>query len=433
MAHGFLNTFFALWTFGGTVFLLFLGELGLPKRQIGGLLSLFPFCGLLALGVAPVAARWGWKRTFLFGYGTRKGVMALLLLLPWVTRAGGRTTAVAFLVGVIVIFALLRALAETAYYPWVQEFVPSDVRGKVGGISTVLTAVASGLSLAVAGWVVGRGDGLNRFLVLIAGGCVLGLLGVACMARVPGGAPRTGTAGGNGHGDNLALALRDRNFVTYLAALGCTTVGTLSFSSFLPLYVKERLGVASGTVVTLDIAVMAGGALAGLVLGWAADRVGSRPVLMPAAGLAMLVPIGWLLLPRQTSRTVLGCGILYFVNGVAGSGVAIASGRLLYNRVIPARDSTAYTALYYAWMGVAGGLAPLLAGHLLSHCAGWQAALGPVTVDGHAVLFVGAFALLAAACWLYGRLQPDGRHTTRSVLSQMLIPSMRRWLLQVWR
>ena len=91
LAHGFLNTLFALWTFGGSVFLLFLSELGLPKGQIGVVLALFPFCGVLALGFAPVATRWGWKRVFLACYGTRKVVMALLLLLPWVVTAAGPT------------------------------------------------------------------------------------------------------------------------------------------------------------------------------------------------------------------------------------------------------------------------------------------------------------------------------------------------------
>jgi hypothetical protein len=64
LVHGVLTNIFYLWTFGGSVFLLFLSELGLPKGQIGILLSLFPFSGLVALGFAPVAARLGWKRVF---------------------------------------------------------------------------------------------------------------------------------------------------------------------------------------------------------------------------------------------------------------------------------------------------------------------------------------------------------------------------------
>ena len=69
LAHGGLTSIFALWTFGGSVFVLFLRELGLPMGQIGVLLSLFPFCGLIALGFAPLAARLGRKRTVVACYG----------------------------------------------------------------------------------------------------------------------------------------------------------------------------------------------------------------------------------------------------------------------------------------------------------------------------------------------------------------------------
>jgi MFS family permease len=420
LAHGVLNSVFALWTFGGSVFLLFLDEVGLPKRQIGAMLALFPFCGVLALGFAPVAARWGWKRVFLFGYGARKGVMALLLLLPGVLAAAGPAAGLVFLFGVIIIFALLRSLAETAYYPWTQEFIPNHLRGKFSGLSLVTGTLASGLALGTAGWVIGQGTGLPRFLWLIAAGCVLGLAGVACMRHVPGGAPRSSRAANGVHRANMMRALRDGTFATYLGASGCVTIGTLLFGCFLPLYVKERLGVAAGAVVTLDIAVMAGGALAGLVLGWAVDRVGSRPVLMPAAALAVLVPLGWMLLPRQIPHALSWCAVLYFLNGFAASGVAIASGRLLFNRVVPPEQSTAYTAIYYAWMGVTGGLAPLLAGNLLSASGDWQIRAGPVTVDGHSLLFLGAALLLTAGWWLYGRVPPDDRHTTRSVLNGLL-------------
>jgi hypothetical protein len=82
LASGAFNAVFALWVFSGSVFVLFMRELGLPASEIGGLLSLFPFCGLLALFFAPAAARMGRKRVYLIFYGVRKLVIAMLLLLP---------------------------------------------------------------------------------------------------------------------------------------------------------------------------------------------------------------------------------------------------------------------------------------------------------------------------------------------------------------
>jgi len=419
LASSFLTTFFTLWTFGGSVFLLFLNELGLPKNQIGAALALFPFCGVIALGFAPLALRWGWKRTYLVCYGSRNVVMALLLLLPCVLSAAGHVAGVFLVFGVLVVFALLRALAETAYYPWEQEIIPNRVRGRIAGISTAMVAVASGLALWVAGGVIENRTGLMRFLALIAAGCVLGVSGVLAMAKVPGGSPHRDSMADGMHWAKMLQALRDLNFVAYLGGRGCVTIGVLLFTSFLPLYVKEQLGVSSRTVVGLDVVVMAGGALAGLVLGWATDHVGSRPVLMPAAAMAVLVPIGWLLLPRQISHATAWCSALYFLNGVSASGVAIAANRLLFNGVIPPEHKMAYTSIYYAWLGITGGLSPLLAGALLTACGGWKMRVGVLLVDGNSLLFLGATLFLAFGWWLYGRVRRDGSYTTRSVLRKL--------------
>ena len=211
LSSGVLNSFFALWTFGGSVFVLFLNELGLPKGRIGILLSLFPFCGLLALGFAPVAARLGRKRVFLTGYGVRKPVMALLLLLPWVTTRFGSATAISFLSGVIIVFAVFRALAETAVYPWMQEFVPNRVRGRFAAWSAVSGLVASGIALGIAGRMLETANGLSGYLWLIGAGSVLGFLGVLLHAKVPGGAAISKTLEGGRHWENMINALHDRH------------------------------------------------------------------------------------------------------------------------------------------------------------------------------------------------------------------------------
>lgn len=411
-----LNTFFALWTFAGSVFLLFLSELGLPKAQIGVVLSLFPFCGLLALGFAPLAARLGRKRVFLACYGARKVVMAGLLLLPLVTSHLSHGVGLAYLVAVIGVFAVLRALAETAAYPWSQEVIPNRVRGRFGAIIAVVCTVTACIALVIAGRVINGGTGLGRFLLLIGAGCVLGVVSVTFMAPVPGGRPDPKAPDTEAHMAAMREALRDRNFVHYLAGLGCVTVGTLLFTSFLPLYLRERLGVAPGVVVTMDTAVMLGSALAALFCGWAADRLGSRPVLMPALVLNLLIPLVWLLLPRQTPHVVGWCVALYVAYGMASGGVGIGAGRLLFNGVVPLERNTAYTAIYYAWMGLTGGVAPLLAGALLGACGRHSLTVGPVAMDGYHALFGAAVVMLTLGWWLYGRVKPDDVHTTRTVL-----------------
>jgi Na+/melibiose symporter-like transporter len=334
LSSGVLNSFFALWTFGGSAFVLFLNELGLPKGRIGVILSLFPFCGLLALGFAPVAARLGRKRVFLWGYGLRRLVMALLLLMPWVTTRFGPAAAIGFLSGVIVVFAVPRALAETAVYPWMQEFIPNRVRGRFAAWSAVTGLVASGVALAIAGRVLDAASGLAGYLWLIGSGAALGFLWVLLHAKVPGGASNRRTPEDGHHLENMVKALRDRNFTAFLGGMAGLTIGSAMLISFLPLYVRERIGLDAAAVVRLDIVAMAGGALASLGWGWLSDCVGSRPVLMPACTLTLLAPLGWLLLPVSSPTIILLCAALYFITGVAANGVAIGAGRLLFNIAI---------------------------------------------------------------------------------------------------
>jgi MFS family permease len=428
-----LNTIFCYWTFTGAVFLLFLDELGLPKSQIGGLLSLFPFCHVLALGFAPVATRWGWRRVFLIAYGLRKCVLSLLLLVPWVLGRWGQYTAVVFLFAVIIVFALLRAIAETAYYPWCQEFMPNSLRGKYSGQVQILSTVGGALAIWLAGVALGHGQGLGRYLWLIGLGCFLGFLGVLAMMALPGGGPRPVAEGFAGHRRHLVAAVSDGNFREYLLATGAVTLGSVLLLAFLPLYIKQQLAVPSGIVVTLEVAWLAGAALSGWLLGRAADRVGSRPVLLCSSAASLLVPLAWLLLPRHVPHAVVWCGLLYVVQGITASGIAIAAGRLLFNSVIPPAQSTAYTAIYYAWIGITGGLAPLLAGQILERCGTWQLDFGGVLLDGHAILFAGATLLLALGWWRYAKVRPDDPQRTRVVLRQLFEPTLRRLFLLAWR
>jgi MFS family permease len=426
LVNGVLTNIFYQWTFGGSVFVLFLNELGLPKGQIGTLLSLFPLCGLIALGFAPLATRLGRKRVFIAGYGTRYFVIAGLLGLPWVTAHYGFPAAVAFLFSDISIVALLRAMAETAYYPWTQEFIPNRVRGKFSAVYMVLTTIASAAALLTAGYVIGVKTGLSGYLFLIGAGAVLGFIGILAMLPVPGGAPEGSADAPRAHVNNMLDALHDRNLVAYLGGMAGITIGTMLLTSFLPLYVKEQIGLPAGTVVTLDSVGMVGGALFSLAWGWAADRVGSRPVLMSALTLSLTIPLGWLALPRQVPCAVVWCGLLYFIFGVVSFGVAIGSGRLLFNGVVPPEKSTAYTAIYYAWMGLTGGAAPLLAGGILTATAGWQTRLGGLVFDGHALLFCLSVLLLGFGWWLYGRVRPDDIYTTRAVLQRLAVRLGRR-------
>ena len=166
--------------------------------------------------------------------------------------------------------------------------------------------------------------------------------------------------------------------------------------------------------------LMVGGGLASLGCGWLSDRVGSRPVLMPSVALLALLPLGWLLLPRHSAHLVALCATLYFLYGVAVNGVAIGAGRLLFNGVIPPGSNTAYTAVYYSWLGLTGGVAPLVAGGILTLTSTRHLRIAGIEFGGYAVLFALSVPFLLAGWYLYGRVRADDRYSTRMVVRSFL-------------
>ena len=402
--HNVCNSIFCQLTFFGPVFVLFLSELGLPKIQIGFLLSLLPFCGLLALFIAPAVARAGVKRVFLIGWAGRKGAAIFLLPVPWILGRYGQEAAFGLVVVSVVLFALFRAVAETAWYPWSQEIVPPSVRGRFGGINHVVTLLAGSLTLAASSWALDHIDGLQRFIVLIGTGLGFGVLCVLLAIPVPGGGPdrRRDTA----HLQAMRQALRDRGFRMYLAytALARATMQS-ALIAFVPLFMKEEVGLAEGRILLLQVAGNAAGFVSGAAWGWMVDRHGGKPMGLWALGLLLLLPLSWLAMPRHHEWSFVAGLAIAVVAGIATAGWWISDQRLLYVSIVPPEKRTAYMALYYAWIGLVGGFGPLLAGPSLDFFQGLRGRVWIFSLDAYAPLFLASVLLLGAAMGLLASLR----------------------------
>ena len=164
------NTIFSQFTFFGSTFVLFLSYLNMDKTQIGFLLSLIPFAGLVALFISGRVARFGFKRTYVVFFGVRKVITIGLLLTPLVAANFGQQGLLIFITIVMGGFAISRAIAETGFYPWVQEYIPNSVRGKYSATNSIYTTLVGLGAVAVAGYVLDRTTGLTGYMGLISAG-----------------------------------------------------------------------------------------------------------------------------------------------------------------------------------------------------------------------------------------------------------------------
>jgi HEAT repeat protein/MFS family permease len=408
IAQDAMNSTFCTFTIFGAVFILFLDELGLPKTQIGFLLSLLPFCGLLALFIAPAVARMGLKRTFIISWGTRKFIVAFLLLTPWILSRFGLHPAFMYVAVILTIFAVCRAVAETAMYQWLREIIPDSIRGRYAAIDSAVIALAGCAAVIAAGYVMGHFSGLNRFMILFAVGVVFGLIAVCCSFFIPGGAPVREAGGSTGHFKKMRKALQDRNFRFYLGGTGATVLA-VSFLSFIPLFMKEQVGLTERNVVLLQMGILLGGLLSGYLWGWASDRYGGKPVAGASLYMMALLPFCWLLIPRHSVWSNPAAMAIAFLYGFVSFGWLIGSGRLLFVGIVPPEGKTEYIAVYYAWMGFVGGCVQLFAGRFLDACRGITGKFFIFSLDPYTPLLTGSLCLMVVGALLIRQVRADSK------------------------
>jgi MFS family permease/HEAT repeat protein len=420
VAWSMTNSVFAQYTFFGSIFVLFLDELGLDKSQIGSLLSLLPFLGIIAIFVASTEARIGYKRAFIGSMAARTTTGILLLITPLVLAQFGPDVVLPFILFTVAVFGLFRATGFTAFYPWLQEQVPDRVRGKYTAIKNALASLTALVATLIAGYVLGSDPGLSRFMILIALGVIAGYISVWIATKIPGGDPVRVDPAGESATQGMAAAARDPNFVRYLVGVAMVTLATGPLVSFVPLFMMEDVGLGSDQVVWLETGALMGGLAASFLWGWLADRYGSKPVMVSCVALLPLLPVGWLLMPRQVALSLYVALALAAGQGIVNTGWGIGSGRLLFVGVVPVEKRTAYMALYYAWVGIAGAVGQFAAGWLLDLTAGVEGQWWFISINSYTILFCIGILFPLMALLLFRPVQADSPVSLRQFTGMFL-------------
>lgn len=401
------NSVFAQFTFFSSIFVLLLNKIELDKAQIGGLLSLLPFLGVIAVFTASPIARFGYKRAFIYSFGVRTAASALLLLTPMVLSRLGHSAVLAFIVIAVGTFGVFRAIGLTALYPWLQEQVPDAMRGQYTAIKNALASLMAFVAMSIAGYYLGPDPGLNRFMVVISVGIAFGVISVWASTNIPGGASTRGTPAEHTTYQEMAAAARDANFVRFLIGVALVTLATVPLVSFVPLFMKEQVGLSSNQVVWLETGGLLGGLASSYLWGWLADRYGSKPVMLVGVYLLALLPVTWLVMPRQVVWALYLALAVAVGQGFVNTSWSIGSSRLLYVRVVPVDRNTAYMALYYAWTGITGGLGQLLGGWLVDLMGDATGRWWFIQVDPYTILFLVGIAFPLLAGVLFRRVRAD--------------------------
>ena len=415
-----LNVIFWLTAAYGSVFVLFLNEVGFDQARIGFLASLLPFCGLLALVIAPFAEHFGVKRTFVLFFGFRKIAAATLLITPVILTKFGHNAAFFWVTGAVLAFAVFRATADTAIFPWAQEMIPNSIRGKFSAINNFICMLVGIATVGAAGYAIRHWPGLHTFIIIIGGGIVAGLFSLWCFTFVPGGKPVTSAKGSFAHYAGMLESFKDPNFRRFMIGLVIVCVPTIALQVFFPLYMKQQIGLATGLVIWLDIGNFAGSLMLGYLWGWASDRFGSKPIMLFGICMWLVFPVMCFLMPRDSELSAYAGVLATFLMGVANIAWAIGLNRYLFISAVPQSKKTAYMAVFYAGLGLGSGIGPLLGGWLIKACSDLNGHMFFFTIDKYTPLFALSAIMLIAGALIMSKVRSDGAMPVRRFVGMFL-------------
>jgi len=408
---------------------LYAAELGVEKGRIGILGGMMPFAQILCIAFLPIVMAHSQRLITAGAYGSR-----YLFILPWLAAPWLASPSQVFwlLFGAMAAFSALRTLAETAIYPWSQEYTPRQVRGRIGGI----TALAV-LPMALAGsfliqlWLDSR-TGVERFFPVFIVGMLFGLSSVLSLTGLRGGQPRRDSPRGLKALRAMRTPVRDRNFWLYLYSSGTQYFAYTTVNLFLVLFFRERLELLSGQLVLLVALVPVGSAAGGLIGGWFVDRYGTRAIRITLQSLQVVLLLCLLLVHPGLPAPEIVAGATFFLLGLLFQSSIATGGVYMLNYVPPAQKEN-YMTLAYASDGIIGGGATFLAGLLLQWLDSHPLALVGMKVGSYETLFVLCAVVVGTSALAFAALKEEGATGIRAFFSNFGHGSAIRALIAIPR
>jgi len=342
---------------------------GVAKDDYGVIVSLPAWFNAAQLFFIPLLSRRFNPKNLSVVFSTINVVVwfGFVLALPWIPTNDPLHAARMLLV-IWVLLSFTMSVAVVGWTSWVQEWIPSRLRGKYFGRRNSLTGLATFAFIFVAGETMSYFEGtVWGYQALLGITAVMRLVSVWLIARTrtPPSSPEklihTGWLA------NTRDMLANRSFLIFIL-WGSNLAFWFSFTGpFVPVFLKEEVGMS---VAAQTVLLMIANLAAALALPWwgrMMDRHGNKSVIAVSAILwigsnylwvFMNEDLRWLLYP------------MWLWGGLFSGGVMLGGFNLLL-KVIPREMKTSGVSLNLMITSVAAAVAPVIAGAILEHSQSW--------------------------------------------------------------
>jgi predicted MFS family arabinose efflux permease len=366
--------------------------LTMSPRQFGTIVSAYAFsAGISGLLTAGFADRFDRKKLLLFFYGGfilatlwcgLAPTFPLLLLARIMTGLFGG-----------VIGSVVLAIATDLYAP--------ALRGRVMGIIQTAFAASQVLGLPIGLYLANHYSWHAPFIAMA---CVATLGGVAIAWRMKPVADHLAAPQEHSAFMHMVNTVREPRYLLAFATTALLTTGGFMLMPFSSAFVVNNLGIALTSLPTIYLVTGLCTIFVGPLVGRAADRFGKLPVFLAGSSVTITMVLIYTHLPPVPLGVVIVVNVIMF----AGIFSRIIPFQALVSSVPATTQRGSFNAISAATQSLSGGLASLVAGHIVSF--GPDGRLQQFPVIGYVVV-----ATTVVAGFLVHRIQRDLTDRARRV------------------
>lgn len=289
----------------------------------------------------------------------------------------------------------------------IAKIIPVENRGKFFGVSNFIGNFSGILGAVTVSWLLTRNEFPTGFVIAFTCATVFNMiswafLGLTREPRDPETKPHVS------HSDYFkklpSVVRANKNFRNYLITQITSVFGSMA-AGFLLVYSLQKWDLSDGQAASFNIALLLGQSIANLLLGFLADRTGHKFILEISIGANILSFLLALIAPSPSWFYA-----IFALRGINLAGNFISGLSLPLEFSEPMNRPT-YIGLASTIAGIAGALAPIIAGGLAS-------------TIGYPMLFAISATIAGFAFILMRWLVLDPRHVNQAAKAQTQVSEM---------
>jgi len=329
---------------------ILLDKLSITTSQFGLVVSAYAFsAGASGLLTAGFADKFDRKKLLLFFYvGFLVGTLFC-----------GIAPTYHLLLAARVFTGIFGGVIGSISFAIITDLFAIDVRGRVMGFVQMAFASSQVLGIPIGLYLANKFNWHAPFLMIVALGLIVGVLIVTQMKPIDAHLknPRTGNAF-----QHLAKTLARPEYLQGFAATALLATGGFMLMPFGTAFGVHNLGIAEASLPTLYMVTGISMLVFSPMIGKLSDKTGKYKVFLMGSTVTCIMTLIYCNLSVTPLWIIIGLNVLLFV-GITGRMISASA---LMTAVPDPQDRGAYMGINSSIQQIAGGLASLLAGFIVS-------------------------------------------------------------------